>query len=390
MNQRQLKNPHFALFIFCFLFSIAFLAFSVFNAAKAHRTYASAPTTSAESMAVLEVSTRRVLYQKDMHRRGEPASTTKILTAITVIENTPDLDAVRTVPDAAVGVEGSSIYLAHGEKLSVRDLLYGLMLQSGNDCAEALAILTCGSKEKFAEKMNETARKIGAKSSNFVTPHGLDAPEHYTTAYDLALISAYALTNRDFQEIVRTKKHSAPWAGHDYNRVIVNKNKLLNSFEGCDGVKTGFTKRAGRCYVGSATREGMQVVCSVLNCGPMFEDSAALMESAFSEFKMTEVVKKGEPLARLPILEGKKEFVNLGAGGTVRYPLREGELEKLHFNARCVVPLKAPVAIGKESGEIQVILQNDLLFSTPLYTIESAESLSLCDRLRDIANQWTA
>jgi len=350
----------------------------------------SAVSTSAESMALLEVSTGRVLYQKNMHHRQAPASTTKILTAITVIENTPDLDAAHKVPDSAVGVEGSSIYLAHGEQLSVRDLLYGLMLQSGNDCAESLAIIVGGGKEKFAGLMNETAQKIGAQNSNFVTPHGLDAQNHYTTAYDLALISAYALKNPDFQQIVRTKKHSAPWHGHDYNRVIVNKNKLLNSFEGCDGVKTGFTKKAGRCLVSSATRSNMQVVCAVLNCGPMFEDCARLMETAFSEFSSTEVLKKGETLARLPVSASKSESIALGVAESVCFPLRKTELSALQFACETVQNAKAPVPCGKESGKIQVLLENELLFTAKLYTIESAESLSLCDRLKDIAGQWTA
>ena len=382
------KKP-FAVLIVVLLSLFTILSLSGFS--EAHATVGAGELyTSAEGMALLEVSTGRVLYQKNMHKKRAPASTTKILTAITVIENTEELDKVKKIPDAAVGVEGSSIYLECGEELSTRDLLYGLMLQSGNDCAESLAILTSGSKDQFATLMNTTAKRIGAKNSNFVTPHGLDAPDHYTTAYDLALISAYALKNPIFSEIAATKKHSAPWKGRDYNRVIINKNKLLNSFEGCDGVKTGYTKKSGRCLVSSATRDGMRVVCAVLNCGPMFEDCARLMDASFYEFKMTEILKKGENLARLTVSDSRKESVACGVLKKIEYPLRLGEIPALKFIAETKEHQKAPVPIGMDSGIIKTFLANELLFEEKLYTIESAESLTLFDRLKDIAGQWMA
>jgi hypothetical protein len=161
-------------------------------------------------------------------------------------------------------VEGSSIYLRQGEKLTIRQLLYGLMLRSGNDCAVALAVKIGGNVERFAEMMNELARKIGVEKTNFVNPHGLHDDNHYTTAFDLARISAYAMKNSVFREIVSTKNITI--SGVEGERVLVNKNKMLSTFAGGDGIKTGFTKRAGRCLVSSAIKNGMEVVSVVLNC----------------------------------------------------------------------------------------------------------------------------
>ena len=252
------------------------LLFPVMQYAKAEEAAYVGAITSAKAMAVIEASTGRLLYEKSKDLKLPMASTTKICTAITVIENCDNIEKTVTVPDKAVGVEGSSIYLQKSEKVKIIDLLYGLMLQSGNDCAEALAITVGGSIEHFAAMMNETAAKAGATNSNFVTPHGLHDDNHYTTAYDLALISAYAFKNPVFEQIVSTKKHIMPWEGRNYPRVIVNKNKILSTYEGGDGVKTGFTKKAGRCLVSSATRDGMRIIAVVLNCGPMFEDCASL------------------------------------------------------------------------------------------------------------------
>ena len=226
------------------------------------------------------------------------ASTTKIVTALTVIKHC-NLDDTVEIPRQAVGVEGSSIYLREGEHLTVRELLYGLMLRSGNDAAVALALHTSGSVEAFAALMNEVAEEAGCVNSNFVNPHGLHDDKHYTTAYDLALISCSALENDDFREIVSTKTVRIRNEGYEYDRVLVNKNKLLSNYAAADGVKTGYTKKAGRCFVGSATRNGMQVVVAVLNCGPMFEDTASMLDAAFETYSYQIVVPRARFAAAL-------------------------------------------------------------------------------------------
>lgn len=239
-------------------------------------------SSSAVAMALVDGDTGAVVYVKNGDKKMYPASTTKICTAITVLEHWTNLDLPVAIPDEAVGVEGSSLYLQHGEMLSVRDLLYGLMLQSGNDCATALAMIVGDSVDGFVKLMNETAAKAGAKNTNFTNPHGLHDPEHYTTAKDLCAISYYAMKNDTFREIVSTKRYSTPYHDHDYDRNFPNKNKILFRYEGGNGIKTGFTKRSGRCLVSSATRDGKTYICTVLNCGDMFEECMRLMDNAFA------------------------------------------------------------------------------------------------------------
>ncbi|MCL2621961.1 MAG: D-alanyl-D-alanine carboxypeptidase [Firmicutes bacterium] len=240
--------------------------------------------SSARAMATISADSGEVIFSKNMDKQLPMASTTKIFTALAVIENIKDLEQLVTIPAAAVGIEGTSLYLEQGEQLSVKNLLYGLMLRSGNDAAVALAIHTSGSVEKFCQLMKETAIKAGATNSNFKNPHGLDAEGHYTTAYDLAVVSAYALKNQEFKEIVSTKKVTMPWETRTYDRVIMNKNRLLNSLDGCCGVKTGFTKKAGRCYVGASQRNGFTYVSVVLNCGPMFEEVNDMLNLCHNNF----------------------------------------------------------------------------------------------------------
>ncbi len=331
---------------------------------------------SASGMAMLELDSGRLIMQKDAHKKLPMASTTKIMTAITVIEHTKCLDKTITIPDEAVGVEGSSIYLQHGEKLSVRDLLYGLMLQSGNDCAVALAITVGGSIENFAEMMNSLAKQIGANNTHFVNPHGLHDDEHYTTAYDLALISAYAMRNPIFAEIVDTKKYKTTWKDHDYGRVIVNKNKILSTFDGGNGIKTGFTKKAGRCLVSSAKRNGTTLICVVLNCGPMFEECSRLMDIGFEKLITSDIISTNVPLETVKIKNGKRDRVNVGLESIIHYPLTEDEIRQLHFEFELPDEISAPVKMGERIGKIHIYLENKLLFSEDLFTMDSVEKKS--------------
>ena len=278
--------------------------------------------TTARGMCTVEVSSGRILYEKNSTAQLPMASTTKVVTAITVLENCEDIEQIIRVDDRAIGIEGTSIYLQRGEELTVRELLLGLMLRSGNDAAAALALYISPTDadtsrneifDGFSEKMQQIAAKAGAVSSSFKNPHGLDEEGHYTTARDLALISAYAMKNPVFAEIVATK--SAQISGVEYPRVLNNKNRLLKTMQSCVGVKTGFTKKSGRCYVGAVAKNGMTVVCVVLNCGPMFEEAAALMEQADREFTMKQVIAKDEFVCDMRGIAREDFF----------YPLREGE-----------------------------------------------------------------
>lgn len=241
-------------------------------------------TASADASAeiAMELTTGTVLSESNADAKLPMASTTKIMTAIIIVEDC-DLNEVLTVPKEAAGVEGSSIYLKAGEEIDVRDLLYGLMLRSGNDSAAALAIHHSGSIEKFVEIMNSRAKQIGAESTNFKNPSGLPDSEHYTTARDLCKIACYAMQNETFKEIVSTKSHNGKY------KSFVNKNKMLYKFEGANGVKTGYTVKAGRCLVSSAERDGMDVVCVVLNCYDMYERSAAILDGCLNGYKLVKI-----------------------------------------------------------------------------------------------------
>lgn len=239
---------------------------------------------SARAEIAMELSTGTTLTENNAHARLPMASTTKILTAIIIIEDC-NLDEEITVSDEAVGVEGSSIYLQKDEKIDIRDLLYGLMLRSGNDSAAALAIHHSGSIESFACVMNERAKKMGAKNSNFKNPSGLPDDEHYTTAYDLCTIACYAMKNEVFRQIVSTTNYSGKYKN------FINKNKILYKYENANGIKTGYTLKAGRCLVSSAQQNGMDIVCVVLNCPDMYERSIEIFESCYKKFRLVHLNK---------------------------------------------------------------------------------------------------
>lgn len=374
-----------AFLVLAVIAAVIFTVTSVAGRASAETVY----TGSAECMIVLERDTERVLNENNADKKRPMASTTKIATAITVIDNVTDLDKIVRVPAAAVGVEGSSIYLEKDEELTVRDLLYGLMLQSGNDCAAALAITTAGSIENFATLMNETAAKVGADNTNFVNPHGLHHDEHYTTARDLGKITAYAMKNPIFREIVGTKRYIMPWKDREYDRVIVNKNKILSTYEGGDGVKTGYTKKAGRCLVASATRDGMNVIAVVLNCGPMFEDCRQLLDGAFAEYSLKDVSKAVDLSSVSAIVtDGKAQSTRLETEKELFYPLTESEYGAIRFEVSEVDSMSAPVHIGDENGKIKFYSGNRLLFERKLYSIEEVASLDYSDILYDIVGRW--
>ncbi len=300
--------------------------------------------TEAKAECVLEVSSRRLLHEKNAETNLPMASTTKVLTAILIIDEC-DPDELVTIPKEAEGTEGSSVYLRAGEVYSVRDLLYGLMLRSGNDCAVALAIYHSGSVEAFAREMNEKAACLGAEHSYFVNPHGLPDKRHYTTARDLALISAYAIENDFFREIVSCKFYEP--------RGWKNKNKMLWEYDGAIGVKTGFTLSAGRCLVTCAERDGMRVVCVVLSCPEMYERTAELLDGAFQNYSLKQLCDSSD---RTDGLSVRYDFF---------YPLTAEEEGLVRVERSLFDPL--PKTPGEIAGSVKIFLENDLIFSQNLY-----------------------
>ncbi len=311
----------------------------------------------AKAVCVMEKNSRRVLYESRGDVRLPMASTTKIVTAATVLSLCDDLQEEIEIPSQAEGVEGSSVYLKAGDKYTVEDLLYGLMLRSGNDCATALAYHCSGGIGEFSAKMNETAEKAGALNSQFKNPHGLPCKEHYTTARDLTSITCYALQNSTFQEIVSTRFYEP--------RGWKNKNKMLYRYEGAIGVKTGYTKEAGRCLVSAAQRNGMTLVCTVLGCGPMYERSMTLLNDAFAAYRYVEILQAEEVFS---LGEGKKAMRGY-VKQAFSYPLLREEEGHLEYQTNS---LEKPQKIenGEEIiGQLKIYLLKRLLFSTNLYKL---------------------
>lgn len=344
-------------------------------------------SSSAGSAFVFDADSGRVFYSKNADAKRAMASTTKIATAITVIDNCKDLDAEVKIDKRAVGIEGTSIYLREGEVLTVRELLYGLMLRSGNDAAVALAIYTAGSVDEFATLMNKTAEKAGAENTNFANPHGLDNENHYTTARDLAKITAYALNNEDFAQIVSTKNIKIPSKEEGY-RFLSNKNRLLSSLEGCIGVKTGYTSKAGRCLVSAAERDGLRVVCVVLNCGPMFEESAAMINAVYQKYKSYEILEPYKFVADIPLGNGETPTVQVYSKKGLTLPLTEEEYSKITTEYDLPEILSAPVKSGQVVGEVKVYYDKHLIFSEKIYTIDEVDSKLLKDKVKDILDKW--
>ena len=240
----------------------------------------------AKSSALYSPDTKSFIYQRNANEKLPMASTTKIMTGLIAIE-TLDLNEIITVPKEAVGTEGSSLYLKENDELTAKDLIYGVLLQSANDAATVLAIRISGSVSDFADLMTERADRIGAKSTRFQNPHGLDAEDHYTTAHDLSLIAAEALSNDTFKEIVGTYKYS--FLIGDAPRTIVNHNKLLKIYDGCIGVKTGYTKKSGRCLVSASEKDGVRLVAVTLNDPDDWTDHRNMLDYGYTRVERVDL-----------------------------------------------------------------------------------------------------
>ena len=246
---------------------------------------------SAKAYCLLDADRYEVIDEKNSSARLGMASTTKIMTALIAIES-GSLDEAVEVDKRAVGTEGSSVYLTEGERMTLRDLVCALMLASANDAAEAIAYYLCGSIEDFTRLMNERAREMGLENTNFTNPHGLSDSDHYTTAKELAILSARALENEAFREIVSKRSYS--FVSDKTRRSISNHNKLLASYDGCVGVKTGFTKKDGRCLVSAAERDGKRLVAVTLSAPDDWKDHQRLLDCGFSLYEKRELCDVGD------------------------------------------------------------------------------------------------
>ena len=327
-----------------------------------------AGAVSARKAYVLDGISGRVLYEKNATEQSLIASTTKIMTALVVCEQCNVLDRMR-IPKEAVGIEGSSMYLKEGEILTLQELLYGLMLSSGNDAAVALAIYCGGTVEGFAEMMNDKARILGLKDTHFENPNGLDSPGHYSTAKDLAVLAAYAMENPIFAKTVSTKFVKIG------DRYLTNHNKLLWRIDGADGVKTGFTKAAGRILVSSAVRNDRRLIAVTIDAPDDWNDHAALLEEGFSRYRVQTVVTAGQQAGILEVLGGENHRVRVLAAEDFSYALAPEETAQLALPGPGFT--YAPAVEGADAGYAYVLIQGKAVGKVPVVfgqTIEQTKT----------------
>ncbi len=347
------------IFLICFILSFKVYAYADLG-------------LSAESAILIETTTGKVIYAKNSEKRMKPASTTKILTALCALEYGNENDIV-TVSKKAAYEEGSSMYLDEGEKLKLNDLVYGLMLNSGNDAAVAIAEHLGGTETEFSRLMNEKARETGALNSNFVNPNGLDDDNHYVTAKDLAIITAAALKNENFRKIVATKSKIVTTTQGN-KKYLSNHNKMLSMYEGCTGVKTGFTKASGRTLVTSAQKNGIELIAVTLNAPSDWSDHKKMLDYGFMSVEKKILLKKGLCDKTASIENGVKDFVSL---------LCESEYSDIILKQKQddykteydIKSLKAPVMENEIAGKVKIFKNGILVHTTNLRASESIAKL---------------
>ena len=319
---------------------------------------------SAKRACVLDTVSGRMLFQQNSNEQSLIASTTKIMTALIVCEQCNVLDRMR-IPKEAVGIEGSSMYLKEGEVLTLQELLYGLMLSSGNDAAVALAIYCGGTVEGFTQLMNDKARILGLRDTHFENPNGLDAPGHYSTARDLAVLAAYAMQNPIFAKTVSAKNVRVG------DRYLTNHNKLLWRLEGADGVKTGYTRAAGRILVSSALRQGRRLVAVTIDAPDDWNDHARLLNEGFSRYTEQRIVSAGDCVEILDVVGGEDCKVEILAAENFDYALAPEEEPVLAMPGPGFV--YAPAVEGADAGVAYVLIAGTAIGKVPVVYGQTVE-----------------
>ena len=340
-----------------------------------------AASDRAAGAVLMDAESGRVLYGHNAHKPRLIASTTKLMTALVAVERAVDLDETVTVKGEWLGSEGSSIYLRAGEEITLRGLLYGLLLQSGNDAAMVIACHTAGSVEEFVELMNRRAAELGMKDSSFANPSGLDHENHYSTPYDMALLARACLDNSTVAELCATKSITVG------TRTFVNHNKLLWRCEGCVGMKTGFTEKAGRTLVSAAVRDGQTLICVTLNDGDDWNDHRKLLDYGFRTYPRQVLCRAGEVLGAVAVEGSLIPTMPVAAKGELGYPLKAGE--QLVPEVELLRSATAPLPPGAQLGELRWRLDGEVVAQMPLVSqgnagLDLREPLTFLERLRTL------
>ncbi|MGI5963106.1 MAG: D-alanyl-D-alanine carboxypeptidase family protein [Lawsonibacter sp.] len=317
--------------------------------------------TSAASAILVDAASGQVLYQVQSQQQRLIASTTKLMTALVALESGHDLDEEVVIPADWKGVEGSSIYLKAGEHITLEALLYGTLLCSGNDAATVVAQFCGGTVENFVAEMNATAQRLGMQNSSFANPSGLDQEGHYSTAYDMTLLARACLDNQTLAQILSTK------TARFGERIFTNHNKLLWRYEGCVGMKTGYTEKAGRTLVSAAQRDGMTLICVTLSDPNDWVDHAALYDFGFSNYKSQIAVHAGEMVTSVPVENSLLSFCPVVAEEDVAVCLKVGETITREVHLDCN-EIQAPISAGTEVGEVSFWVNGIEVGATKLVT----------------------
>ena len=355
-----------------FLFHKKICAILLMLAVFLFSSLAQGVSVSARSAAVIEMKTGAVLFEKNADERLGMASTTKIMTAICAIEN-GNPDDIVNITEEMTNIEGSSIYLKAGEKFTLEELLYGLMLHSGNDAAVAIAIHVGGDVPSFVHLMNETAKKIGLLDTSFQNPNGLYENTHYTTAKELALLTAYACQNELFSRIISTKSKTIGHFEGTQTRYLTNHNRMLKMFKGADGVKTGFTKQAGRCLVTSATREDMRLVCVTLNAPDDWRDHTNLLNDCFEKFTLKNLLEPYSISHTVPVTGGKDSSVPITNLEGVTQILEKESVDTIEYEIQTPHFFYAPIQMGTRAGTLLILKNGEEAERIPLMFAGSVE-----------------
>ena len=341
-----------------------------------------AAAISARSAVLIDSKGGRVLYEHNAYEKLPMASTTKIMTGLLACESGKLAEKVRTSAFAS-GTEGSSLWLKPGEIQTLEDLTYGLMLKSGNDAAVSIAEYLGGNIDSFSLMMTKRAKDIGAVNTEFKNPHGLDAEGHYTTAYDLAIIAAEAMKNETFRKIVATKNYSVPIEGEDWDRALKNHNKLLWRYDGCNGIKTGYTKKCGRCLVSSAQRDGKELICVTLNAPDDWNDHEELLNYGFNNFNLKVIAKKDERITEI-IYDKYNRKVGIICKDDVNVLVDDDDEIEVKTQ---IGKIKAPKKKGSPVGEMYVLCNGEKVLETELVTESDIKKLPFWKKIYlDIKN----
>ena len=344
---KKLKSTYLLLFV------VFFMYFFFQSNAEAAET----PNISAKAAILMDETSGRILFAKDAHKRLPQASLTKIMTALLVIEH-GDLDKQVVVSKHAAETGESSIWLEEGEVLSRRELLYSLMLASANDAAVALSESVAGSEELFVRQMNNRVRELNLSNTHFANPHGLDAENHYSSAFDLASLAREGLKNPLFGKVVSTKEMGIPWPGHPWERCFPNRNKVITRYQGARGVKTGFTNKAGCCLVGAAQRGDLKLISVVLNSADIYSDTEKLLDYGFNNYEMV-VLEENDKVNQINVIKGAGDFVPVKLEREAAAAVLPAEKANLSFKTELAETVQAPVKKGEVLGKVRVILNGE-------------------------------